>query len=466
MRDFGLASYSLLVIWGAGYLLIRRFRLFRDQPPVFVCGASFGIGGGVVGLVLLVSATLTGTLSLLPGYLVLLAAGLTGARSIRTKGLRTTAGSSARRLGIAEFFLLVLLGTIVLAMVGSGSFGALAGDGWAIWAFKARAFFLDRRVDPAFLRDEAHYGFAHLDYPLLLPLLEWWVFRHLGHLNESAIRLVHVGFYVSLLAAFCGSLRPYIGRAAALLCTVLLALLGPGVGNVLDGYADLVQGYYALLGFVSFVEWARGGRTGELASAGLSLSLGTHVKAEGLSWLAVVAAAALLAAGRSPGKSTHRRRALWTFAAIALPLAGLWPLYRWVFDVRVWPVVQWPSRDLLASRLPLLLEALGVEFGLRGIWDYGWGPLWAVTVLGCMRAVTYKGSGRGPILTCWSPLLTQGLIVFGFYLLTVAPLKWHLQTSLTRLLLQCAPACLWASAATLLPAVPFTPHDGDEPARG
>jgi len=49
----------------------------------------------------------------------------------------------------------------------------------------------------------------------------------------------------------------------------------------------------------------------------------------------------------------------------------------------------------------------------------------------------------------------QGLIVLSFYLLTAAPLKWHLETSLTRVLLQYAPCGLWASAATLLPGEPF-----------
>lgn len=467
IRDIGLALFSLTVVWAIGFVLIRRLRLFRGHASLFIWGASLGIGGGVLSLLLLITATLTGRLSLVPGYLLLVAVAASGARMIFGERPAAPPAPPERRMAIWEIALLMVLGTIVLAMVASGSVGTLVGDGWAIWGFKARAFFLRRGVDPALLRDEMRYGFAHLDYPLLLPLMEWWIYRHVGHVNESVVRLVHVGFYLSLLTAFYGSLRAYVGRAAAILCTVILALLGPAVLNALDGYADLIQGYYAFLGFISFIEWLNGGQRGGLASAGVSLSLGAHVKAEGVSWLAAIIVSVVLARWLTRAESPAPFRTLWPSLAIAVPVAGIWPLYRWAFDIPFSPVIRWPTPDLVASRLPLLLEAFGAEFGARGVWQQGWGLLWVVTFLGCLRALVSRSGSRRRILCCWSPLLIQGLLVSVVYLLTVAPLKWQLETSFTRVLLQCAPSCLWAAAATLIPGEPFSSirRDGDPAGR-
>lgn len=455
MSDIGVALYSLLVIWAIGLLLIRRLELFRHRSLPFIWGAALGVGGGVLTLLLLIMAGLTGRLSVVWGYLLLLVAAIVGHRSVLKDSPGATATPPARWTRVCEIGLFGVLATIVLAMLASGSFGALAGDGWAIWAFKAKVFFLSRHVDLGLLRDETHYGFAHLDYPLLLPLMEWWVYAHLGHVNDSVVRLVLVGYYLSLLAAFYGSLQGYIGRTVALLCTVLLALLGPAAVNTLDGYADLIQGYYALLGFVAFVHWVCDGQPAELAFAGVSLALGAHAKAEGVSWVAAMTLAAAARVWLAGGASSARLRAPWPFLVITVAVTGLWPLYRWVCGIPVSPLMTWPTRSLVTSRLPVILRALQVEAGVRGLGQHGWGLLWAFTLLGGLRAATHTGPWRRPVLCCWLPLLLQGLIASGFYLLTAAPLNWHLETSLARVLLQLAPSCLWASAATLIPAEPF-----------
>lgn len=457
MRDVGLTVYSLLVIWAIGLLLIRRFALFRGQIPSFVHGAALGIGGGVLTLVLLVTSALTGGLYLIWGYLALFGGALLNVRYRHGKKRGEKASFIEWPVGIPEIFLLGVLVTIAVAMIASGSFGALSGDGWAIWAFKAKVFFLSRRIDLAFLRDDIRFGFAHLDYPLLLPLIEWWVYAHLGHVNDSVVRLVHVGYYLSLLAAFYGSLRTSIDRPTALLCTVVLGLLAPGVTNTLDGYADLIQGYYALLGFVAFVAWVNRREPTDLVSAGVSLALGSHVKTEGLSWLLAITVSILLALWQVRRELSAHVKPLLTFLAISVPVAGMWPLYRWAFDIPLSPVVTLPTPDLVVSRLPIILRALGAELGLRGLWQSGWGLLWVFTLLGCFRAAAHRGPSRPQTLCCWSPLVFEGLIVSVVYLVTASPLRWHLATSLTRVLLQFGPCCLWASAATLLPTEPFSP---------
>lgn len=463
MRDVGLTAYSLLVIWVIGLLLIGRFGWFRGQPRTFVYGAALGIGAGALTLILLLASSLTGGLSLIWGYLLLLATVLLKTRSVPEQGCRPIVKSAKRRLGLLEMCLLGALVSIVLAMIASGIFGTLEGDGWAIWGFKAKVFFLNRRIDLAFLRDEARFGFAHLDYPLLLPLVEWWVYAHLGHVNDSVVRLVHVAFYFGLLAAFFGSLRAYVGRTAALLCTVALALLGPATISTLDGYADVILGYYALLGFVSFVAWVDDAQPAAVASAGISLGFGTHVKAEGLSWLLAIAPSLALAVWRAPGASRARLIRLGTFFAISVPVAVIWPLYRWIFGIPLSPIVRLPTLDLAASRLPVVFDAFLSEMGLHWPGSQGWALLWVFTLLGCARAMMSPGPRRRQAVWRWSPVLLQALMVFGFYLLTVAPLKWHLATSLTRVLLQLAPCCLWASAVTLIPIEPFDSNRRDRP---
>ena len=234
-----------------------------------------------------------------------------------------------------------------------------------------------------------------------------------------------------------------------------MGLLAPGILNTLDGYADLIQGYYALLGFVPFVAWSNSGRSSDLASSALSFALGAHVKTEGLTWLLVIPASILLVLWPVRTKSPQRLRPLLTFLAISAPVAGMWPVYRWVFDIPLSPTVMWPTIDLVASRLPVILGAVLAEFDVRGLWQHGWGLLWAFTFLGCLRAVMHRSPSRFRVLCCWSPLVFQGLIVITIYLLTVAPLRWQLATSLMRVLFQLGPCCLWVSTVTLVPVEPF-----------
>jgi len=175
MRDVAITVYSLVVIWIMGFLLIRRSALFRGESPVFVYGAAFGIGGGVLGLVLLVSSGVGGRLHLIWGYLILLVAALLTVRFVRKEKSDVIPGGVERRVRLIEICLLGAFAPIVLTIIVSGTFGPVVGDGWAIWAFKAKDFFLGQQVDLAFLKDNTRFGFAHLDYPLLLPFLEWWV---------------------------------------------------------------------------------------------------------------------------------------------------------------------------------------------------------------------------------------------------------------------------------------------------
>jgi len=153
-------------------------------------------------------------------------------------------------------------------------------DAWAIWFLKARAFFIDANVSPAFLTDQA-YGYDHPDYPLLVPLSVAWVYTAVGRVAETSAKLLWPLQFVSLLVIFCWGILRATARAGradrpglALLFTALLSLtpiiivhaagLPAPIGGLYTGdfvgYADLALSLYFLSSGVFFLLYVRESR--------------------------------------------------------------------------------------------------------------------------------------------------------------------------------------------------------------
>src|SRR5690606_10733660 len=61
-------------------------------------------------------------------------------------------------------------------------------DAWAIWLFKAKAFFLDGRIEPYLERSSEFVG--QPGYPLLTPLYSTFLYSLAGEVNGEAVKLV------------------------------------------------------------------------------------------------------------------------------------------------------------------------------------------------------------------------------------------------------------------------------------
>ena len=64
-----------------------------------------------------------------------------------------------------------------------------AYDAVSNWGLKAKAIFLAGTIPENFLRNP-NYEVFHPDYPLLVPLLESYVYRFVGDLREASAKMV------------------------------------------------------------------------------------------------------------------------------------------------------------------------------------------------------------------------------------------------------------------------------------
>ena len=84
--------------------------------------------------------------------------------------------------------------------------------------------------------------------PLLIPLLESYVYHFSGSQNDRVVKVISPFFYLSLLALFYQTLRITLNRVASLGGTIIFALLPAFLlynnGGAASGYADLPLTYF------------------------------------------------------------------------------------------------------------------------------------------------------------------------------------------------------------------------------
>ena len=108
-----------------------------------------------------------------------------------------------------EIFIIV----VIVASVGLVSFQALfkpmfTYDAMSIWALKAKIFFKEQTIftDDFYNSDRLHY---HPKYPLLIPLVENWIYHYLGCVNDKLVKIIFPLFYISLISMFYTTQRRF-----------------------------------------------------------------------------------------------------------------------------------------------------------------------------------------------------------------------------------------------------------------
>ena len=178
-----------------------------------------------------------------------------------------------------------------------------AWDAWAIWLFKAKAFYLDGGIDP-FLERAVELTDHQPGYPLLMPLYGAFLYTLNGAVDDYAFKMVSVCFLLALLGVF-HYLARRAGRAEpALVFTAMLASL-PMLNVIsfeLAGYVDVILSLYVLGAAGFFYFWWREGDLFDLAAASVAATAGAWTKNEGQFFLLAIAllgAAGLLLRSRS-----------------------------------------------------------------------------------------------------------------------------------------------------------------------
>ncbi|HLI49982.1 MAG TPA: hypothetical protein VKV18_15030 [Chthonomonas sp.] len=250
---FGLVSLGVLMVMG--WCALRAVSPTRVMATWWgELGMSHLVGAAMLACCASPIAFLTRHLALWEGYVGLGAGVLlswAGAR-IFLKGQQK---ASARRIEtpvsrfaqerVLSIMAWSVLGIAFYVMVWQGLALGIDWDGYAIWQLKAKAF-VTLGGSLGILHDQNHFFYAHLDYPLLVPLQTWWTCAHAGAYSERWAQCIGLLFTVDILVLFADFCLRFMGRAPAVVgCALLLAM--PVFGHMaLSGFADVPLAAYLL----------------------------------------------------------------------------------------------------------------------------------------------------------------------------------------------------------------------------
>jgi hypothetical protein len=263
---------------------------------------------------------------------------------------------SAPRKALVAFCVIFTLLILAAAFVNSFRF-PLRGDAARFWGLKAKIIYFESMRSPDYITEsQAH---QHVNYPVLVPLLEAWSFRWMGGADALWVEMLFPAFFAALLAGLYANARKMTSATWAALAAFVLASFGPfinpqGEGSAVSAYADVPLAFFIAMAVFYLVRW--GGRDGEAGHGllgGVFLAACVFTKNEG----AVAAAAALFFAsalviftrGFAPRASRLREWA--ALVAIVVALSAPWLAVRTML----------PAND---ENYPSLLTAANIAAGL------------------------------------------------------------------------------------------------------
>jgi hypothetical protein len=331
---------------------------------------------------------------------------------------------------------LVLVGWLVVGGIDSAFHPLANSDGWAIWANKGVMLSSFSDVPPPFSSDE--YTYMHLDYPIVLPLLESLMFRATDTINTQ---LVHLELWL-MLVAFCGALGYLARRLVSPVVWILLAFavaFAPGIwGQLQTAYADVPMALLLGIGVLLLGLWVSERNVSQLALATLFLAAAASTKNEGLTGAvcALVAAGLIVIVAREWQTLKHLAAAGAGFVLMLLPWRiwiaahdissdlpvrkGLEPGYLADRAHRVWPSMKAFEHQLIDVARWSYLVPLGIAVALAALYASS-------------RSEAPANTGRVALFYLLTGVGFFLAITWAFTI-TADPLDWQISTSANRVI--------------------------------
>ncbi|HUS16601.1 MAG TPA: hypothetical protein VM536_16520 [Chloroflexia bacterium] len=348
---------------------------------------------------------------------------------------------------LAGGLLALLAFQLLLAAAGALGRPLTIWDSWANWSVKARILFDTGAITPALYADPSR-TVTQLDYPLLVPFLEAWVYHWLGVPDDRFAGIVMLLFYLGLVALSFGLLRHWgANYLLAVAATTAVGTLSFIPGLTIAVFAELPVIVFSTVTGLYLLAWLRGGPPGALLIAALAAGLLLWTKREGLLVLLALALAMLL--------TPAPRRALTAIGALgaaAAVLAGPW-----------WALMA-ATHTVNAAFLPItpatfLANAWRwstiVRITARALWSPASGYVWPLVLVGGLLtwwAVPPERRGVGafiPLAAGLYLLMTGAIYLFSGFV----PFEQHILASVDRLIAGMAPLAVIWLVARLLPGV-------------
>lgn len=353
----------------------------------------------------------------------------------RTSGVyRRTAGVSRRldTIVLTVAALLVIARTLFVACRLAVTTPLARWDSWAVWAIKARYI-----VAEDYYKGYLHDSTSHPDYPLHLPFLEATLMK-LGGPNWTWMSmLIGPAYLILLCLLFYVGLRRLYTHGTALSALCILSLLPLLPSEAASGYADtLLALYYGGAVLYLMLWWSQQQQIDAVIMA-LLAGAAAWTKHEGMIALVLVLCfySGLLLYRSRPRWISLTRQLIPVWASGAL-FSVPWVVYMHSAQLKNDDYMPITIHTLLThlDRLPVSISYMGGELINIDRYSIFWIAIIVTFIIRCTRL-----SSLGYVLCGF--LFLQLMIDAGIYVFsTWQPFTQHIVTSLSRLLLQIAPA--------------------------
>jgi len=129
-------------------------------------------------------------------------------------------------------------------------------DAIACWSLKGRAFFIDASIIPFFKSHD--YQFAHLSYPLYLPLMQTWIYAWMGKINENLVKVIFPLFYLSDLFILYYLFSKKYKRVIAIIYVFIFSALPVVMDHGYIEYTNLIFAIILMLAVYFFYNYING----------------------------------------------------------------------------------------------------------------------------------------------------------------------------------------------------------------
>lgn len=345
----------------------------------------------------------------------------------------------------------------------------IEGDEGNFWSLKAKSLLVD--WGPHFA--DAQVWNLHPDYPQLNPLLQTWMYVWTGVPDFDQFRarwpiqIANVALFVALAAALRARLSAPV---AAPLAT--LVLLEPEFLQLCRiAYADGMVALGLVVAVDAGLRWRAGGERRWLWLAMAGLGYAIWAKNETMLYVAAFGMAAGLVRvvhgprRDLPATALWRGGAWWSAVPVLLVVATHW-LWNRAFGMRSDLLGANPTGKsmfaLMAEQWPERIPALLAEFGGLLV-DFGHGHVCFLLVPIALRLgwrTLHRSGLLVPTLAVAGALVGLHVVYVGSFL----PLRFHLDTSYTRVLFQVLPVTVLLLGTFVSPVA--SARGGDDTARG
>jgi hypothetical protein len=313
------------------------------------------------------------------------------------------------------------------------------GDAVSVWNMRARFIFRGG----AHWRDGFSTLLSHADYPLLLPLSVARSWQFAGSDSTSAPALIAFLFTFGTIGLVASALFVIHTNGQGLLAGLLLLGTPFLIRHGASQYADVPMAFFLLATVVLFcLNDTLGEKSHKLiALAGMAAGFSAWTKNEGWLFLVAVIAARLITFLLSKDLRGYLTEILSFSAGLLLPLIAIL-----IFKTKLSPANDLLSGQGLQStieRLSTLSRYVAVvkAFVNEALGFGGWwlAPVFLLMLYPLVLGIRIDDRNRKSVITSFSAICIMLVGYFFIYMTTPEDLAWHLNTSLSRLLLQVWP---------------------------